>query len=431
MSSRASRFFSQVIPAIGSMVVTAVYYIVDGVFVGRGVGADALACINLAVPFLSILVSVTMMISMGGATISSIFFGRNEHEKANDVFSLSFVMVIVFAIFMMIISHLWSENIARLMGASAHLVEDTAVYVRNYITFGIFFATSLTLSTFVRNDGRPKLAFMAMVSGAVSNIFLDWLFIFPLQMGVKGAAIASGLGQVLSCLILMTHFLSKRGFLTFRLPKFDFSMMRRICLIGVPEFVTQMSQGITIWCYNIIVYAVYGDIGVAAFSVASYIFYIVLYFFMGTGQGIQPLISLSYGMENYDDERYYLRLGLLLNIVASFAIYAIMFFFGRSIIKIFNADLELIEITYSCLLFYGMSFVFASVNIVFTTYHLATERTINAFLITLFRGVLINSVFIFLMPYLFGRSFVWSGIVVAELVVMLFSVFVTYRRRKI
>lgn len=189
------KFYQYVIPSIGSMLVTGLYFVVDGMFVGRGVGPAGMAAVNLATPFISLLTTVTMMITMGGATLSAIHLGRSQNKEANDVFQQSMGMTIFFSLCMTVVSLLFATPIAGLLGASGSLIADTAVYMRYYVAFGIFFCSSMTLSAFVRNDGNPKLAFWGMIAGAVSNVFLDWLFIFPLQLGLRGAAVASGWGR--------------------------------------------------------------------------------------------------------------------------------------------------------------------------------------------------------------------------------------------
>lgn len=421
--SDTKKFYRFVIPAIGSMLVTGLYFVVDGIFVGRGVGINGLAAVNIAVPFISLLTAVTMMITMGGATLTSISFGKGENSRANNYFNLSLVMVVLFALSLSTISILFPTQIARLLGASNLLLEETAAYLKYFVLFGIFFCGSATLSAFIRNDGNPQLAFWGMIVGAVSNVFLDWLFIFPLQMGLKGAAIASGLGQVLACCVLSLHFIRKKGILQIAKPYAEKGIILQILKVGMPEFVTQMSQPITILCYNYVVLNAFGEIGVSAFSVISYILVVVIGIFTGLAQGIQPLISRSAGEGNKEKERFFFREGMLLNIFLSIAIYFVMIIFGKRIISVFNGDKNLIHIAYQCILTYGICFIFAAVNIVYTTYYLATKNTKKAVWIAILRSVIFNSICIFMMPALIGVKAIWTGMVVAEFLVMLMAIF--------
>lgn len=427
--SNKKRFYQFVLPAVGSMLVTGLYFVVDGIFVGRGVGTNGLAAVNIAVPFISILTAVTMMITMGGATLTSIHFGKGENKEANNVFNTSLLMVVVFAIFMSLISILFPEIIAKSLGASDVLLNDTAIYLKYYVLFGIFFCGAMSLSAFIRNDGNPQLAFWGMIVGALSNVFLDWLFIFPLEMGIRGAAVASGLGQVLACLILATHFIRKKGVLHIAIPYNENYLKTQIIKIGTPEFVTQMSQPITILCYNLIVIKMFGEIGVSAFSVISYLIVIVLCVFIGLSQGIQPLISRSFGEGNKLNEIYFFKKGLQVNIILSVVIYAIMIIFGKQIISIFNNDKELIRIAYNCITIYGISFIFACVNIVYTTYNYATKQTRNSLIISVLRSFIFNSIFIFLMPMLLGEKGIWLGMIIAEFIVMIVAIVLNQKQK--
>lgn len=423
------QFYKFVIPSIGGMLVTALYFVIDGIFVGRGVGTEALASVNMAVPFISILTAVTMMLTMGGATIASIHFGKGENEKANNTFNTSILLILGFSLFMTIISLLFPTQIAKALGASDLLLQDTATYLRYYVLFGIFFCGSMSLSAFVRNDGNPALAFWGMMVGAISNVFLDWLFIFPLEMGVMGAAIASGLGQVLSCAVLSIHFIRKKGVFRLEKPKKQVNLIKQIIKIGVPEFVTQMSQPVIILCYNFIVLDAFGEIGVSAFSVISYLLIVILAVFMGLAQGIQPLISRCRGEGKQELEKYFLQKGLRLNVVLSLGVYLIMVFFGKPVISIFNTDPELIKIAYNCILIYGINFMFASVNIIYTTYFLAIKMTKQAVIIAVLRSFIVNTICIFALPAIFGINAIWTGVIVAEVIVMIITIVLAKRKK--
>lgn len=428
--SQKKEFYRMVIPSVGAMLVSGLYVVVDGIFVGRGVGVDGLAAVNIAVPFLTIMTAITMMVTMGGATITAIRFGQNDIPGANRSFHASVQMILVFSAVLALVSWLFSREIAGLLGATPTLLEDTAVYLQYYVLFSIFFCGAMALSAFVRSDGAPRLAFWGMVVGAVSNIALDWLFIFPLQMGVKGAAIASGLGQVLACLLLSTHFIRRKGALTLSVRVREPGLRREILLRGLPEFVNQMGQPVTIFCYNLLAMRFLGEIGVSAFSVVNYLVVITTAIFIGVSQGVQPLISRSLGEKDEPKEQFFFRKGLTVNFILALSVNFVMLLFGKGIISVFNSDAQLISIAYSCINIYGISFLFASVNIVWITHLLATKHTGQAVLLSMLRGLLCNTLFIFLVPAIFGKEAVWTGIIAAELVVMGTAITLTGRQKQ-
>ena len=410
-----STFLKYVIPSIGAMLITSLYVVVDGVFVGNGIGADALAAINIAGPFIMTIVALSMMITVGGATMTAISIGKGENDKANNYFNVSMKLIIVFSLLMTIIAVFFPKQIVRFLGANDALVESASCYLKYFVMFGIFFCSAMGLAAFVRNDGSPKLSFWGMVAGGVSNIFLDWLFIFPLDMGIKGSAIASGLGQTLSCLILITHFIKKRGVLRVRKSHMSKGILWEICKRGTPEFMNQLFQPITVLCYNLIAIRVFGEVGVAAFSVVYYILTISVSVFIGLTQGTQPLISYSYGEGNKENEKYFYHKGIILNTVLALIIYILMFIFGRPVIRFFNPDERLIEIGYECIKIYGLSFIFTAINIVIISYYTAIKKTRAALMLSTVRCLILIPLFVFITPVIFGEKTIWLGITIAEL----------------
>ncbi len=430
MKIKSQNFYKSVIPAICSIVVAGMYVVVDGIFVGQGVGTNGLAAVNIALPLVLISSAVFMMLSMGGGTLTSIFIGRGDKKKANNAFNTTIFAAVAFSLLVTIPCLIMPEAIAKLLGASENLINDSATYVFYYMIFSTFWTISISLSVFVKNDDNPNLAMIGMIVGAITNIFLDWLFIFPFQMGIMGAAIASGLGQVTACIVLSMHFIKKKGSLRFSLPKKEKGLLLEIMKIGAPEFVTQMSQPICVLLFNMIVIEAFGDIGVAAFSVTSYILSITISIFIGLAQGIQPLLSRCLGEQKYSDIEYYLKKGLKLNAFMSIIIYITMLFMGEYIIRIFNSDIELIKLTKSFLDIYGISFLFASFNIVFTTYFLAIKKTKQSLIIAFLRSFIANSIFIIITPMILGEDFIFLGIAVAEAIVMIVS-FALYKKDKL
>jgi putative MATE family efflux protein len=416
-TDQSKTFYHYIIPSVGSSLVTALYFVVDGIFVGRGVGPLALAAINLSLPFIIFIISSTMMLTMGGATLTSISLGERNIAAARQFFRLTMLMVMVFCLLAVLAGMLFPRQIALISGASEAVLADTIIYLRYYSMFSLFSGLSMCLAVFVRNDGNPRLALWGMMTGAALNIFLDWLFIFPLAMGLKGAAIASGIGQIGSCIVLTSHFWRKCGQLTPGKININLHNCWQIIKRGTPEFITQMNQTVTIFIYNILAMKYLGEIGVAAFAIVCYLMEVTIACFLGVSQGIQPLISFSYGEKNHADERYYFVKGLRFNVLFSLIVYLLLFFGGSMVASIFNSDTRLITLTQEILRIYSISFVLAAVNIVFTTYYLAIKRTGKAIVIATARSFVLNTALIFLLPAIFGSPALWLGIVAAELIV--------------
>lgn len=213
MNAKTKSLFGYIFPALGGLFVTYLYNVIDGIFVGQGIGSAALGAVNIGVPFITFVVAIAAMFPMGGATVVAIRMGREDNEGANHAFMTAFSLTILLSALLTVVGMVFSQQIVNLSGArglSAEMREMSAQYLFYYSAFSIPMLMSNCLSVFVRNDGSPIISFIGMCAGAMANIFLDWLFIFPFGMGVTGAAVASGLGQVLSVFVLLSHFVLKR-----------------------------------------------------------------------------------------------------------------------------------------------------------------------------------------------------------------------------
>lgn len=419
-----------VLPSISAMVVSFAYNVVDGMFVGQGVGETALAAVNISVPFTEIMTGLASMLTIGGATIMAIRKGRGDHEGANQAFLTSSTLVLLTGFILTLIGVLFPYQIAETFGATALLVEETATYIRWYFMFSIFFTLSILGCAFVRNDGSPSLASCGMISGAIANIFLDWLFVFPLEMGIKGAAIASGLGQFISCLLLAVHFIKREGILRFHKFKLEPVLLKKVAMRGLPEFIIQMSQPITIYCYNQVILAHLGESGLSAFAACTYLLLIVMGVFLGVSQGIQPLIGNSFGEERHEDVRYFFRSALLINVTITAALYVLFYTIGDMALSLFIRDAELIPTAFTALKGYGVSLLPASANIVYIAYFLSTKNTSRALTIAGSRGFVLNSICVFLIPALFGVETIWYPMIVAEALTLCVAVIIKTQYEK-
>lgn len=423
MNIKIKYLFKYLSPAVGSLCVTYLYNIVDGIFVGQGVGDIALGAVNIAVPFVTFVVALAAMFPMGGATIVAIRKGRGDEEGANHAFMSSFIMTVAMSLFLMIIGMALPRQIAFICGAkSEEMLSLSTDYIFYYTLFSIPMLLSNCMSVFVRNDGSPSLAFWGMLSGAGANIFLDWLFIFPLKMGIIGAAIASGLGQVVSFLVLMCHFFFKKGNLRIKKFKFTTQLSWKICKRGVPEAVTQMNTPVTALCFNLVLGKLMGDIGISAFSVLSFIYSLANAMLSGVAQGLQPLWGNAYGKGEEKEIKFYTRAGIGINIILSVLIYGLLILFDVPVIKIFNSETQLVEIASKALPFFALSFIPMALNLIFSSLYLSTTRTWQSNAVAICRGIVLKAIAIFCMPLMFGTNAVWWAPFAAEILTLIVAV---------
>ena len=421
MNAKTKSLIGNILPALGGLFVTYLYNVVDGIFVGRGVGAAALGAVNIAVPFITFVVALTAMFPMGGATIVAIRMGRGDKAGANHAFMTAFSLTLLMSAVLMTVGMVFSQQIVDLSGArslSADMRQMAAQYLLYYSAFSVPMLMGTCLSVFVRNDGSPQLSFLGMCAGAAANIFLDWLFIYPLGMGIVGAAVASGLGQVLTVLILLTHFLRKKGVLRIRKFQISGTLIGKVCKRGVPEAVTQLTTPVTALCYNLMLARLVGDIGVSTFSVLSFIYSLANAILSGVAQGLQPLWGRCYGRKDTQEMRWYFRSGLVINLALSVLICGGLFFFDVPVIRIFNQEPELIGSASSALPPFALSFIPMALNLIYTAYFFSTKRTGSADAIAVSRGIAIKALMIFFLPLMFGTEAIWLAPFVTEVLTL-------------
>ena len=432
MNPKAKQLCSYIFPAVGSLFVTYLYNVMDGIFVGQGIGSAALGAVNIGVPFITFAVAIVSMFPMGGATIIAIRMGRDDKDGANNAFMTALTLTVLTAVILTVVGTVFSQQIVDLSGAlklGEEMRRMSTDYLFYYSAFSLPMLMSNCLSVFVRNDGSPALSFVGMCTGAVSNIFLDWLFIFPLQMGVIGAAVASGLGQVVSLLVLLSHFIRKHGNLRIRRFTIQPVLIRKICKRGAPEAVTQLTTPVTALCYNLVLAGLVGDIGVSTYSVVSFIYSLANAVLSGVAQGLQPLWGNSYGKQDTKEINDYFRFGMTINLMLSVLVSAVLILFDEPAIRIFSQDMELINAASKALPVFALSFIPMALNLVYTSLLYSTKRTKQSDIIAICRGIVIKAIAIFCIPIIFGSNTIWAAPLVAEMITFAIAVILTKKTK--
>ncbi|MCI8732625.1 MAG: MATE family efflux transporter, partial [Lachnospiraceae bacterium] len=338
------------------------------------------------------------------------------------------------AVALTIMGTVFSQQIVDLSGArdlGDEMRRMSADYLFYYSAFSLPMLMSNCLSVFVRNDGSPALSFVGMCAGAVSNIFLDWLFIFPLQMGVIGAAVASGLGQIVSLLGLLSHFIRKHGNLRIRRFTIQPVLIRKICKRGAPEAVTQLTTPVTALCYNLVLAGLVGDIGVSTYSVLSFIYSLANAVLSGVAQGLQPLWGNSYGKQDTKEINDYFRFGITVNLVLSVLVSAGLVLFNEPTIRIFSQEIALIKAASKALPVFTLSFIPMALNLVYTSLLYSTKRTKQSDIIAICRGIVVKAIAIFCIPVIWGAKAIWAAPFVAEMITFAIAVVLTRKTKLI
>lgn len=416
MNFRSKKLFQYVVPTVLASCSSFLYTIVDGIFVGQGVGTAGLGAVNLAMPYVMIITALGMLMTIGGITMTAIYLGEKNETAANNVFRHSLTASAVIGTLLMIFGMVFAPQIAGICGANGTFLQMTSEYIFYYSMFSLPFLMSVCMQGFVRNDGAPGLVSFAVVIASVTNIVLDWLLVFPLHMGIKGAAIATGLGQLVSFIILLFHFIKKQGILRFGGFQPDVKIWGEAIARGLPEMITHFGTPITTLCMNRMLLQTLGDAAVPAFSVMSYIMSFAIGVFIGVSEGVQPLFGQCYGARETDDLKYYFRAGIRINLAVSVVIYVLASLFGRYICALFNPDTALADMAASALPRFAWCFLWIALNLMISSYLYSTKRTTQAIIVAVFRCIILNSVCILLLSSLFGGAVVWFTPGIAEVI---------------
>lgn len=297
------------------------YTLADTFFIAASLGANGLAALNLAFPAFCLLNGIGLMIGMGGGVRYSIAKGRRDINTANKIFTNAFYLTLLFSTIFATAGLFSSEELAVALGSNQDIFTMTHTYLKVLLLFALAFILNNLLHCFIRNDGNPTLSMIAMITGSVANIVLDYIFIFPMQMGIFGAILATGLAPVISISILSVHFFQRKNSFSLKITSPSLKIISEIISSGIPPFVTELSSGIVMFLFNYIILSLTGNTGVAAFSIITVISLVVVAIFTGLSQGSQPLFSLSYGKGKLQDVKSVLRYAMIAVILLSTAIY--------------------------------------------------------------------------------------------------------------
>ncbi len=420
--SRKRSLCKYVIPTILSSVSYFLFTIVDGVFVGHGVGTDALGAVNIAFPFVMVVCASFMLTTIGGVTVTAIRLGRGDEQGADKAFMHSVSATAAVAAVLCLTGTLLTPVLCRLLGANEVFYQYVYDYVFWYSVFIIPSGLATAMQGFCRNDGSPVLVSAAVIIGTACNIFGDWLLIFPMKMGLAGAAIATGVSQTITLLIVLSHFVLKRGKL--RICRFepDLSLYKKIAVRGLPEFISQLATPVSIIAMNYVLLANIGKIGVNAFSIIGYVASFSVAIFFGTAEGLQPLFGRSYGAKREPDLRYYFRAGLIINFIGSVIIYIALLFVGKPVCLLFGADAQTLEFTVQSMPKYAWGFSVMALNTIISAYLYSTKRSAQAIAMNLLRSFVFNLSCIIALPRLFGAEMIWYTFGIYEALVLVAAI---------
>ncbi len=412
-------FLNYLIPSVSATLVTSIYILADTVMIGRGVGEVGIAALNILLPLYTVFYGFGMMSGIGGSVLFGFSMGKGNHKEARGYFTTGILMALVFAVLCCSLCNLFFTPMTAMMGATESMSEHLVPYGRVLVTAAPMFVLSSFLQAFVRNDGAPRLAMAGVMSGGVTNVVLDYIFIFLFDWGMGGAALATATGTTLTVLILSSHFLSKHNNLKL-IRAVSFKKVLEIMGNGLASFILEISNGFVMLLFNLQLLAYVGDIGVVVYGIISNLSLVVTSLSNGMSQAVQPLLSTNFGAEKTERIRQARRLGNRVALLAGVVFTSIGLLFPTGLSYLFlDPSHQVLTMAVPAIRLYFLSFLVSVWNIMNSAYFQAVVKPKYSLLITLLRGVVLNSVLVFLLPALAGVSGIWITVTVSEFITAL------------
>ena len=411
------------IPSVISMWMFTIYTMVDGIFIGKYVGPLGLAGVNITMPLINFTFAVGIMIAVGSSTMIAIHFGEGDWTAGNKIFTTATLSLATFGIILSVLITIFIEPIIHFLGGSGVLFP----YVKDYMSVVILFCTcymvGYALEIYIKVDGNPVYPAICVMTGGIVNIFLDYLFVAVYPYGIKGAAFATGMSQLTSTSMLLFYILFKTKKIKFIKLKYSFKDLLKISKIGFAEFLAEVSTGIAIFIFNIVLIKELGEKGVSAFGIIGYISSFVVMTMIGFSQGIQPIVSFNLGAKKYTNVIKTLKISLLMIITTGIVFYGSINIFSEKIVSTFLNDIETFKMTKYALAVYSFAYIINGLNIVTAGYFTAVKKVKISTTITILRGVILIGIFLIVLPRLFGTVGIWWSVPAAELVTLISSIY--------
>ena len=423
------QFFKYVSQNIFGLLGTSCYILADTYFIAQAAGTDGVTLLNLCLPIYNLIFAFGSMIGLGAATRYAILRAQGD-ARAQRYFSNAIFSVCILAVPFMLVGIFRPDGLLRLMGGDADIVALGMNYARIFLMFTPFFMCNYVVASFVRNDGDPSLAMVATLSGSLFNVVFDYIFIFPMGLGLPGAALATAISPILSIAVCSAHFIKKSNTITFVRKAPSVRLLAQSCQLGISGFVGELSSGVTTTVFNFLLLRLAGNVAVAAYGVVANFALVATAIFNGVAQGAQPLVSQCYGKNEMAGARKLLLLGCGTALGLAALLYGVVFGYTDALTALFNSESSALmaEFAHSGMRIYFVGYFFAGCNIVAAGYLGAVNRPAEASITSLCRGMVAIVVCSLMLSALFGMNGVWAAFPVSEAITLALTVFLLKRK---
>ena len=420
------------LPTIIMMVFMSIYTMVDGIFVANFVSPDALAGLNLVIPALSILVSLSIMLSAGGSVVISRKLGEGKDKEAKEDLTMIVGITVLFGAVVTVLAIVFADPILRMLGTTDDLYEVAYAYYSVLVMFAVPCLLQVQFQYLFVTAGAPSLGLACVVAGGVSNVILDYLFIAVLKLGIRGAALATGIGYSIPAVVGIVWFIANRkGMLCFTKPKFRFSTLKESLVNGVASMIINLAGATVTWLYNRVIVIYLGTTGIAAATIVLYARFMLSSVLSGYASGVAPVISFNYGRKDFDQVKVLFRTSLKAVLAGSALVFLVSIVLRDPIVSLFaSGEPELAKLATRGIFLFAFSYLFNGVN----TFAATMFSSLNNGKLSAFMAFLTTFVFLtgsmFLLPALgLGADGVWLAVPMAELLSLGVTIFLLKRNR--
>jgi putative MATE family efflux protein len=424
-------YLKYLMAAFGSAMITSIYSIVDTAMVGKYHGPDGTASLAVVAPIWNIIYSLGLLMGIGGSVIFSMKRGSKDNDGSeNQYFTSSLIGSIILSLFAWGILILFEAPILKFFGANDNLMDLSKRYLKTIkYVFPVFLFNQM-LAAFLRNDKNPTLATIAVLAGGIFNVVGDYLFVFTFDMGIYGAGLATAIGGVISFLIMITHFFTKKNTLKIVKPEHLFNKLKNISTTGFATFFIDVAMGILTILFNRQIMKYHGSNALAIYGPIIQVSTFVQCCAYAVGQASQPIISSNYGALKSARIKETLRLALITTIIFAVFWTTLSISVPNMYIKLFMEPTEeILDIAPKIIRIYSISFILLPFNIFSTYYFQAISKSHVAFIVSVGRGLVISGILIYLLP-LIKTDALWFTMPITELLVMVYALFMMIKYTK-
>jgi putative MATE family efflux protein len=400
--------------------------------IGKGVGPDGIAALNIVLPLFTLFFGTGLLFGVGGSVLMSIANGSNDPILGKQYFTTSVFSVTAISIFLLVIIQIAFEPILYFLGATNVTFTLASEYGRTLVAGAPIFMFSALLQAFIRNDKDPNLSMIGVIAGGISNIILDYIFIYKFHWGMFGGAIATVIGSTLTCLILLIHFFKKTNQL--KLVKNGFTMKRfgKVVTSGLSSFLVEISNGIVTFLFNIQLVKYIGDIGITVYSIIANSSFIVMSLANGVAQAAQPILAINFGAGKKKRVGEVKHLGFITTTVIGSVIVALGALFPGVITGMFvHVTDEILSLSVPAIRMYILAFLFMNLNIFISSYFQSTMKSQYAMVINLLRGLILSSAFVLILPLFIGANGIWISMPIVETISFAVALSLNFRAKNV